>query len=74
MIFKQAPTNRQNRHYNIRRVCNYFISNFQVYVEPLAYNDLLFITKSMYPKIDGNVLEKMITFNSQVNIISACTD
>ena len=71
MIFKQAPTNRQNRHYNISR---YFISNFQVYVEPLACNDLLFIAKSMYPKIDGNVLEKMITFNSQVNIISASTD
>lgn len=39
----------------------------QVYVEPLTHDDLLFITKSMYPKIDGTVLEKMITFNSQVN-------
>lgn len=48
----------------------YCICNFQVYVEPLTHNDLLFITKSMYPKIDGIVLEKMITFNSQVNIIS----
>ncbi|XP_028395044.1 midasin-like isoform X2 [Dendronephthya gigantea] len=45
-----------------------FLNRFtQVYVEPLTYEDLLFITQAMYPTIERNALEKMITFNSQVH-------
>ena len=38
----------------------------QVYVEPLSKPDLLFITEALYPQIDHNILEKMVTFNQKV--------
>ena len=39
----------------------------QVYVEPLSKADLLFITQALYPQIDQHILEKMVTFNQQVD-------
>ena len=39
---------------------------FQVFIEKLAMEDLLFITKALYPQIPAEILEKMISFNEQV--------
>ncbi|PFX16223.1 Midasin [Stylophora pistillata] len=45
-----------------------FLNRFtQVYVEPLSKADLLFITEALYPQIDHNILEKMVTFNQQIH-------
>ena len=40
---------------------------YQVYVEALSKADLLFITQALYPQINQDILEKMVTFNQQVN-------
>lgn len=40
---------------------------YQVYVEALSKADLLFITQALYPQINQEILEKMVTFNQQVN-------
>ena len=37
-------------------------------MESLTPDDLLFITESLYPKIDRNVLRNMIFFNAKVNL------
>jgi midasin (ATPase involved in ribosome maturation) len=44
-----------------------FLNRFtQVYVDELTGDDLLFITKSMFPRIPESVLEKMIAFNDRL--------
>lgn len=52
--------------------CRYILNDlimvfYQVYVEALSKADLLFITQALYPQINQDILEKMVTFNQQVN-------
>ena len=41
----------------------------QVYVDPLTAGDLLFITSTLYPECDKDMLRKMIAFNSKVTVL-----
>ncbi|CAG8447499.1 16137_t:CDS:10 [Dentiscutata erythropus] len=45
-----------------------FINRFtQVYIEQLTNNDLLFICKSLFPRIKDSILKKIIEFNTRIN-------
>ncbi|CAG8546883.1 12320_t:CDS:10, partial [Dentiscutata heterogama] len=45
-----------------------FINRFtQVYIEQLTNNDLLFICKSLFPRIKDIILKKIIEFNTRIN-------
>uniref|UniRef100_A0A8W8MR76 Midasin n=1 Tax=Magallana gigas TaxID=29159 RepID=A0A8W8MR76_MAGGI len=41
-----------------------FLNRFtQVYIEPLTFNDLLFIAQRMFPQLPSDTLSKIVTFN-----------
>jgi midasin len=49
-----------------------FVNRFtQVYIDALTASDLLFITSSLYPSFDPDLLKKMIAFNSKVASLTA---
>jgi len=51
-----------------------FLNRFtQVYMGALTTSDLLFITKSSYPQIPTELLERMVEFNQQVVFIKYIT-
>ena len=37
-----------------------------MYIEALSKTDLIVIAEAMYPDIDKDIVDKIITFNSQV--------